>query len=162
MLENLINLIREQAGDAVISNPAIPNEHNEAVIAQAGQSVTGGLQSLVSQGNIQELLSLFQNNSSSVPSHPAVQNISSSLIGQLMEKFGLNQSAASGVASGLIPNVLQSLVQKTNDPSDNSFTLQGIVSQLGGSGGIEGLLGGLTGQQAESTGILSKVKELFS
>jgi hypothetical protein len=162
MLENLINLIREQAADSVINNPAIPNEQNEAVIAQAGQSVTGGLQNLISQGNIQELLSLFQNNSASVQSHPAVQNISSGLIGQLMEKFGLNQSAATGVASSLIPSVLQSLVHKTNDLSDNSFNLQGILSQLGGSGGIEGLLGGLSGQQGESTGVLNKVKELFS
>jgi hypothetical protein len=162
MLENLINLIREQAGDAVINNSAIPNEQNEAVIAQAGQSVTGGLQSLISQGNIQQLLSLFQGNSASVQNHPAVQNMSTGFIGQLMEKFGLNQSAAAGVASGLIPNVLQSLVQKTNDPSDSSFTLDGIVSHLGGSGGIQGLLGGLTGQQTESTGILNKVKELFS
>jgi hypothetical protein len=161
MLENLINLIREQAGDAVINNPAIPNEQNEAVMAQAGQSITGGLQGLISQGNIQQLLALFQNNPASVQNNPAVQSISSGLVGQLMEKFGLNQSAANGVASGLIPNVLQTLVQRTNDPSDNSFTLQGIVSHLGGPGGIEGLLGGLTGQ-GESSGALNKVKELFS
>jgi hypothetical protein len=161
MLENLINLIREQAGDAVINNPAVPNDQNEAVIAQAGQSITGGLQNLISQGNIQELIGLFQNGPSSVQNHPAVQNISSGLIGQLMEKFGLNQSAASGVASGLIPNVLQSLVQKTNDPSDNSFTLQGILSHLGGSQGIEGLVGGL-GANQQSAGILNKVRELFA
>jgi len=71
-----------------------------------------------------------------------------------MEKFGLNQSVANGVASGLIPNVLQSLVQKTNDPSNDSFTLQGILSHLGGPGGSPG--------KQEPTGILNKVKELLS
>jgi hypothetical protein len=161
MLENLVNLIRQQAGDAVINNPAIPNDQNEAVINQAGQSVTGGLQNLISQGKIEQLLGLFQNGAASAKNDPAVQSISSGLIGQLVEKFGLNQSTASSVASGLIPNVMQSLVQKTNDPTDNSFTLQGILSHLGGGQGIEGLLGGLGGSQ-ESSGILNKVKELFS
>ena len=59
MSDNLINLIREQAGEAVINNPAIPNKQNEAVIAQAGQSLTGGLRNLVFQGSIQELLGLY-------------------------------------------------------------------------------------------------------
>jgi hypothetical protein len=31
MLENLFNLIKEHSADAVINNPAIPNEKNDAV-----------------------------------------------------------------------------------------------------------------------------------
>lgn len=161
MLENLIDLIREQAGSAVINNPDIPNDQNEAVITQAGQSITGGLQNLVSQGNLQSLLGLFENGTDAVQNHPAVQNISANFVQQLVEKFGLNQSAASGVASELIPSVLQNLVHKTNDPADSSFNLQGILSRFGGAQGIEGLLGSFGGN-SQSGGVLDKVKALFA
>jgi hypothetical protein len=68
-----------------------------------------------------------------------------------MSKFGLDQNAANGVASNLIPNVLQSLVQKTNNPNDNSFDLQGIISHL------------TSGNQASAAGggVLNEIKGLF-
>jgi uncharacterized protein YidB (DUF937 family) len=149
MLENLINLIEQHAGTAVINNPAVPNEQNNAVISEAGNSIVGTLKNMVSQGNMQDVMNLFHN-SGNVSSNPATQNITGNFVQSLMDKFGLNQSAASGVASNLIPNVLQSLVHKTNDPNDNSFNLQGIISQLtsGQGAGIGG-------------GVLDKIKGMF-
>jgi hypothetical protein len=49
-----------------------------------------------------------------------------------MDKFGLDQSAASGVANNLVPNVMQGMVNKTNDPNDSSFDIQGIFNNLSG------------------------------
>jgi hypothetical protein len=150
MLENLINLIKEQAGSAVINNPAVPNEQNNAVISEAGNSIVGTLKNMVSQGNIQEVMNLFHN-SGNVSSNPATQNITGNFIQSLMDKFGLDQNAANGVAGNLIPNVLQNLVHKTNDPNDSSFDLQGIISHL--------TSGQTTG---EGGGVLDKIKGLFS
>ncbi|HEY4874835.1 MAG TPA: hypothetical protein VIH86_04630 [Puia sp.] len=150
MLENLINLIEQHAGTAVINNPAVPNEQNNAVISEAGNSIVGTLKNMVSQGNIQDVMNLFHN-SGNVSSNPATQNITGNFVQSLMDKFGLNQTAASGVASNLIPNVLQSLVSKTNDPNDSSFHLQGIISQL------------TSGQEAGAgDGILDKIKGMLS
>ncbi len=37
MLEQLIKLVKEHAGEAIINNPAVPNEHHEeAIKATAG------------------------------------------------------------------------------------------------------------------------------
>jgi uncharacterized protein YidB (DUF937 family) len=149
MLENLINLIEQHAGNAVINNPAVPNEQNNAVISEAGNSIVGTLKNMVSQGNLQDVMNLFHN-SGNVSSNPATQNITGNFVQSLMDKFGLDQNAASGVASNLIPNVLQSLVHKTNDPNDSSFNLQGIISQL--TSGQEGGIGG---------GVLDKIKGMF-
>src|ERR1700689_124595 len=55
MLENLINLIEQHAGDAVVNNPAVPNEQNNAVIQEAGNSIIGSLQNMVAQGNMQDV-----------------------------------------------------------------------------------------------------------
>ena len=49
-----------------------------------------------------------------------------------MNKFGLDQSAASGIANKLVPIVMQNMVQKTNDPNDSSFDIQGIFNSLSG------------------------------
>jgi hypothetical protein len=148
MFENLIHLIKENAGDAIVNNPAIPNEQNDAVISEAGNSITGSLKNMVSQGNMQDVLNLFHN-SGNISANPALQNISGNFVQSLMDKFGLNQTAANGVAGNLIPNVLQSLVHKTNDPNDSSFDLQGIISHL---------TSGTTGEAG--SGVLDKIKGL--
>jgi F0F1-type ATP synthase delta subunit len=43
MFENLINLVRQNAGDAVINNPAIPNEKNEEAVETASGSIVSTL-----------------------------------------------------------------------------------------------------------------------
>lgn len=148
MLDNLINLVREQAGDAIINNPTVPNERNEEVISATGQSIAGGLQDAISSGGLKDVLKLFGGQDAPSGNNPVVQNLSGNVIQQLMNKFGFDQQAASGIAGNLVPNVLQKLVSKTNDPADNSFDIQGVFNQLSGgkSAGvnIQGLLGKVT------------------
>ncbi len=55
MLEQLLNLVKEQAGNAVVNNPAVPNEHNDGVIAEATSSITGGLQQELANGGLQNV-----------------------------------------------------------------------------------------------------------
>lgn len=160
MLENLINLVRENAGDAIINNPEVPNEKNEEVIAAAGSSLQGSMQKMIMQGKLQDLLSLFHNGVGNSTSTTSVQNISTDLIHNLTEKFGFNQSTSTGIANSLIPGLLQRLVSKTNDPADNSFNLQGIIGHLTSGAGLDNLLGGVTDSKSTG-GIMDKVKELF-
>lgn len=148
MLDNLLNLIRENAGSSIIKNPAIPNERNEEAIATAGNSIVGGLQNMLGSGGLKDVLNLFGGKGVDINNNPVVQNVSSNVIQDLMKKFNLDQGAASNIAGGLVPNVLQSLVSKTNDSNDNSFDIQGIFNTLsaGKTGGmdIQGLLGKVT------------------
>lgn len=149
MLENLINLVKEHAGSSIINNPAIPNQQNNEAISTASNSIVGGLQNLLGGGGIKDVLKLFGGQSGNINNdHPVVQNISGNVVQDLMKKFNLDQGAASNIAGGLVPNVLQNLVNKTNDPNDNSFDIQGIFNSLSGgkTGGmnIQGLLGKVT------------------
>jgi hypothetical protein len=160
MLENLIQLIKENAGDAIINNPAVPNEQNEAVITAAGHSLEGSMQNMILQGKLQDLLSIFHNGVGNSATNPSVQNISADLVHNLSNKFGFNQNTSAGIANNLIPGLLQRLVSKTNDPSDNSFSLQGIIGHLTSGEGLNNLLGGLTENNGKE-GIMDKVKGLF-
>lgn len=149
MLENLINLVKEHAGSSIINNPAIPNQQNNEAISTASNSIVGGLQNLLGGGGTKDILKLFGGQSSNINNdHPVVQNISGNVVQDLMKKFNLDQGAASNIAGGLVPNVLQNLVNKTNDPNDNSFDIQGIFNSLSGgktgSMNIQGLLGKVT------------------
>ena len=137
MLENLLDLIKQNAGDAIVNNPAIPNEHNEAAIAEAGSSITDGLKKMIADGNVSDVAALFNHQGGDIANTPAAQQISGGFVQNLMGKFGLGEGAASGIAASLIPMVLQKLVHKTNDPNDSSFNIQSIIGGLVGGGGAQ-------------------------
>jgi hypothetical protein len=148
MLDQLVQLVRDSAQETVVANPAIPNEQNDAVIGEASHSIASGLQEALASGNVKDVMGLFNSNGQVDSSNPVVNNISGNLISSLKEKFNLNGSSAAAIAGSLIPSVLGSLVKKTNDPSDNGFSLDGIFSSLTG-GSTQGLnLGGLLGKFA--------------
>ncbi len=141
MFDNLLNLVKEHAGDAIINNPAIPNEKNDAAINTTASSIIDALKSQASSGNLSGLTDLLKGgnvNASSISS-----NVQSTVVTNLMKQFGIDNSAASGIASSMIPKVMESLVKKTNDPNDSSFDVAGIMSAIGG-GNAAGILGKIT------------------
>ncbi len=140
MFDQLMNLVRQQSGDAIINNPAIPNEQNEEAMNATSGSIMDTLKGMMSAGGASNVLNLFnQNNSNDVINHPVTQNVSSNVVTTLMNKFGLDSNKAGGIASSLIPTVMSKLVSKTNDSSDNSFDVQGIFNSLSGNktGGMD-------------------------
>ncbi|MBX9784379.1 MAG: hypothetical protein K2X48_13900 [Chitinophagaceae bacterium] len=148
MLEQLFNLVKEQASEPVINNPVIPNEHNDAVVADATDTVFSGIQNAAAGGGLQNILQLFkgggQGNSGGIAgllSNPIVGSLISQFAGKLTGKYNVNSGQASGIAQQLIPSVLSNLVQRTNDPGNSSFDLNGILGSLAGGGGTNG--GGL-------------------
>jgi Ca2+-binding EF-hand superfamily protein len=135
MFEQLMDLVKQHSGDAIINNPAVPNEQNEEVMHAASGSIMDTLKGMMSGGGAASVLNLFnsQNSSADVNNHPVTQNVSSNLISTLMSKFGIGGDKAGGIASMLIPVVMSKLVSKTNDTNDNSFNLQGIFNSLSGN-----------------------------
>ena len=140
MLDKLVDLIKGLAGDAVVNNPDVPNEHNDAVVAEATNTVTSGLQNMIAGGGLQNILSLFGGGGAAgqpqtgqgLLSNPIVNMMVGHFASKLMSKFGLGSSQANGVANNLIPNVLSGLINKTNDPNDSNFTLDNLLHTLTG------------------------------
>jgi hypothetical protein len=131
MLDNLMNLVKQYAGEEVNNNPAIPDDKKGAVVEETGNSITSSLQKLASGGGLNDLLGMFKQGS--VPASGNVaQSVSGDVISNLTNKLGLDPQIAGGLAGGLIPKVLNGLVNKTNDPNDSSFDLQSIFKQLTG------------------------------
>jgi hypothetical protein len=138
MIENLINLIKENAGELIVNNQAIANEHNDAAISETGNSIINGLKAEFSKGNIAGLSDILKTNEN-LTSNPIVANIISDLGNNLVSKFNVNQTDANHISSELIPNVMNQLISKINDPNDDSFNVQSMLSNIGG-GGLSGML----------------------
>lgn len=149
MLEQLLNLVKENAQDAVVNNPEVPNEQNEAIMQEAANSIKGGLQQELAGGGFQNVLKTLGGGGGSVENNPVVNNISGNFIENITKKFGINGGTAKTIAASLIPMVMGKLIHKTNDPNDNSFGLDDIFSSLTGgkTSGINlgGILSSITG-----------------
>jgi hypothetical protein len=129
MLDQLIHLVKEHAGDAIINNPAIPNEKNDAAISETAGGIMNALQNQLKGGSLESLTGFFQTggNNSAV-----VTQISAVVQEQLAGKFNLDAGQAENIVQQMIPVVMSKLVSKTNDPNDNSFHMDDILSSIGG------------------------------
>ena len=136
MFDQLSELVKQFGGDAVVNNPAVPNEQNDAVIQEAGGSILSGLQDIVASGNINDLSGMLSGKTAIDGNNPVVQQLTEKVTGNLGEKLGLSSDAAGSVASGLIPQILGGLVNKAKDPNQPGFNMSDIVSAIsGGNGG---------------------------
>jgi LysM repeat protein len=132
MIENLNNLVKENAQEAIINNSAIPNEKNEEVVKEASASIEDSLKTSLAGGNVGEVVKLFNGTPETVTSSPVTQQATGSFIEKLQSRFGVNFKEATNMANNLIPNVLKKLVNKTADPADKSFNIQDIFNQASG------------------------------
>ncbi len=141
MFDQLLDLVKQNAGSAIINNPAIPNEHNDDAINTTGNSIMNSLGNQVKGGNMSQLMEMIKSGNTQ-QSNPVVSNVSKNVAGDLAQKFNLNSSQASGIAEQLIPVVMNQLVKKTNDPNDKSIDMNSVIGSLT-NGGIGNMLGGL-------------------
>lgn len=164
MLDQLTNLVKEYAGDTIITNPAIPNENNEEAVQLASSSIFRGLQTSISSGNLADVQNLFNGGENDVAHSAITQNIKGDFVTSLVQKFGLDHGKAGQIASALIPIVLSKFIKKTNDPNDGSFDLSSILGSLTGGGNISDILGKLTGGGDDKSGggLMDKVKGMFN
>ncbi len=154
MFENLINLVRQNAGDAVISNPSIPNEKNEVAVETAGSSIMTTLKNALSGGRLNEVLGFFKKGKQGSPA--LVQEATDNYAHDLQNNLGLAPAEANKAAQGLVPQTMQQLATKTADPSDKSFNIQDIFNKLSGnktSGfNMEQMLNKFTGGKLDKDG----------
>ncbi|WP_028526789.1 hypothetical protein [Runella limosa] len=146
MLEQLMSLIQDNSQEAIVNNPAIPNQNNNAAMQTVFQSVVGGLQNEAQGGNLSGLMGLLSGQAGqggSLMNNPIVAGIAQNAIGSLMEKFGLSNSAAGNIIAQVLPGVLGSMISKTSNPNDNSMDFGGIMGSL---------LGGQAPQQQQQGG----------
>ena len=146
MLEQLLNLVKEHSQDAIVNNPAIPNQYNEAAQQTILDSVMGGLQDHAQGGGMTDIIGLLSGKAGQsgqgLMSNPVVGGISQNAIGGLMEKFGLSNSAAGSIVAQVLPSLLGSMISKISNPNDSSMDFNSVLGGLMGGGGQQQAQGG--------------------
>lgn len=152
MIDQLIKLVEQNAGEAIVNNNSLPNQYNNAAIEEVARQIFDGMQSQVNSGNMQQVMSMFQGgNMSSLVNHPMVAQIISNIAANFATKFGVSQQTARTIAMGLIPQVMNQLVNKTNNPNDRDFDLQDMLRGFTGNNSLnlDDVLGNLTGSSGQ-------------
>jgi hypothetical protein len=151
MLDQLIKLVEQNAGEAIVKNKAIPDQHNNAAIQAVAQQIFNGLKS---QGNLQQVAGLFQGGAkASLTNNPMVTQMISQVAGTVSSKFGVSPQAAQTMAASLLPTVMNQFVKKANDPNDNSFDITNVMRGLSGNNSLDvnSLIGQATGNKSGNT-----------
>jgi hypothetical protein len=108
MLEQLIKLVQQNAGEAILMNPAVPKQHKDAAVMEVAQQIFGGLRVPIERGNLAGLATMLQ---SAEPSNdPTLRQIMGSVSANLTSKFGVPAQASQQISSSLLPCVLSKFV----------------------------------------------------
>jgi hypothetical protein len=169
MLEKLNQLVKENAQEAIVNNPAIPNERKEEAVQAASGSMIEALKQQVSSGNVSELVNMFKGGGDA-SGNAVVQQASNGFAAKLAG-MGVNMDSAKSIAASLIPMLMAKFANKTKDPNDKSFDIQDILSQVAGPDGkfqlsdLTNMFGGQDqakgGTDDKSGGMMDKLKGLF-
>lgn len=162
MIEQLFSLIQNESQQEIINNPAIPNEQNGLAVGLATESIFGGLQNVLANGGLQQVMGLFGGGQGGVNmNNPLVGGIAQNLIGQFMTRLGLSQESASGIAGSLIPMVLGKLIGNTTSSDNNGFDINGLLGSLLGGKSNHGQAVEIPGRSngIDFGNILSKVTQ---
>lgn len=133
MLDQLLQMVKEYGENEVVNNPAVPNEHNNAVMSEASYAVAGTFQQAIANGNVQDVMSLFQQEGN-VMNNPLAQQAEGSFIDSITSKLGIDSGTAKTVAASLLPMIMQTLVKRTNSqaPEDKGFDISSLIGSLTG------------------------------
>ena len=174
MLKELIELVKGRAQEPVINNPAVPNEYNNAVVAEASNTIASGLRNMVAGGGLQSLLALFGSGGrdrKNLLSNPIVSMMMGHFAGKLISKYNLDTNQANNLSGSLIPDVMGTLISRTNDSGDSQFSLEKLLGSITGGksdelvnqsqqGGLQDLLRQFSDGQQGGGGWMDVVKNL--
>jgi hypothetical protein len=135
MWEQITQFIEQTTQQSVINNPAVPNEHNQAVIAEAQHAVTEKISGLAASGQAEEAAKMLQS-----PNSPAAQQVQNNFANNIMQKFGIDGAAASGIASSLIPSIMNAIRGQAGNGA-GGIDIQGLLQSFG-NGNLSATLSG--------------------
>jgi hypothetical protein len=131
MFEKLFMLVKNNAGTAVIDNPAIPVKYHEAVINDASSSIIEVLKGQLETGRVKDLIRFFQ--FSGIYNNSLVSSIVNKFANKLNNFYGVEPEAAITAANSLITPVMIQLVKESKNEQNIDFGLSNLLSKLSGN-----------------------------
>lgn len=135
MMDKIKSIVREFSDDAIINNPAIPNDKNEQAIDTTATSLVNHLKAEAQTGNTNSLLEMLRKDDDPAL-NPSVNRVSTGVAADLVKSLGIDNGAATGIVNKIIPPIISTVRNKAKDPNDRDFNLQSFLLSFGKGGNI--------------------------
>ena len=130
MFEKLFQLVKINAGKAVIENPEIAAKDRESVITEASSTIIDVLKSQIETGKMKDLVTFFQ--LSGIYNNPMVNKMVNKFANRLNTYYSIEPNTAYTISEQLIPTVMVQLVQQSKNET-KEFSLGTMFSKLTGN-----------------------------
>jgi hypothetical protein len=130
MFEKLYLLVKNNAGTAVISNPAVPEKYHEAVINDATSTIIEVLKGQMESGKLKDLVNYFQ--FSSVHNNPLISGAVRKFANKLNNFYNIGSVEAMVIANEVIPPVMQEMIKESKG-ENKEFSLGALLAKVSGN-----------------------------
>jgi hypothetical protein len=131
MFEKLYLLVKNNAGTAVINNPAIPEKNREDVINDASSSIIEVLKGQVEGGKLKDFVSYFQ--FSGVFNNPLISSAVKRFANKLNNYYQIEPSEAMSISKALITPVMLEIIKESKSEQNKEFALSTLIQKLSGN-----------------------------
>jgi hypothetical protein len=131
MFEKLFLLVKNNAGQAVMENPQIPEKYREAVINEASSSIIEVLKSQIESGKLKDLVKYFQ--FSDIYKNPLITSVVNKFANKLNKYYGIDPASALSTANSLMPPVMLELIKQSKSGQNKEFALINLLSKINGN-----------------------------
>jgi len=138
MFEKLFLLVKNNAGMAVINNPAITEGNRDAVINDATSSIIEVLKNQVESGKLKDMVKYFQ--FSGVYDNPLITSAINKFANKLNMFYNMDMEAATATSNQLIRPVMQELIRQSKEEQNKEFALGTLITKLSGNVADMGML----------------------
>jgi hypothetical protein len=146
MMDKIKSIVREFSDDAIINNPAVPNDKNEMAIDTTATSLVNHLQAEAQTGNANSLLDILKKDDDPAL-NPSVNRVSTGVASDLVKNLGIDTGAATGIVNKIIPHIINKVRDKAKDPGDRDFNIHSLLSSFGKGGNITDSVKNMFGKQ---------------
>jgi hypothetical protein len=158
MLDQLINFAKEQLGDQFKNDNQLDDNQQSQVFSTAQSSIMDTIKNQIGNGNVGGLMNLFNGqDGANAQSNPIAGQAQNNVIASLMDKLGLDEGKASGIAAQIIPAVMQRFASPETGTAENPMDLLKKIG-LDGDSDIADMIGKFTGGEGN---VMDKIKNLF-
>ena len=134
MLDNILSGLKDQVVGAITEKTGLDASQAEQTIPMAKESITSGLMSAVSGGNVSGILGMFSGGEGGMLQNMVYQGIAKNFIGNITSKLGVSSDIANMVSSSALPMIMSKIGGKAAD-TDGNVSQNGLMSALGMEGG---------------------------
>ena len=127
MFEKLFLLVKNNAGTAVMNNPAIPEKYRDAVLNDASSSIIEVLQKQTEGNKMKDFIKYFQ--FTGVFNNPLISSAVKLFANKLNNFYGIETPEALSIANALIPPVMQEMIKESKSGTDQRISHWALSSQ---------------------------------